>query len=114
MSSINYSIPCSLAIGLGANLPSHVGEPQSTLITIRPLLEKLIYEWIQSLPLKEKTNESFKGEINWHWSPLFITDPVGGPPNQPSYINAVLLVEGYELSKHKPSKPEALTLLNKY
>lgn len=28
------------------------------------------------------------------WSPLFRTAPVGGPPDQPAYVNAVLLVGG--------------------
>ncbi len=114
MTSINYSIPCSLAIGLGANLPSHIGPPQSTLIAIRPILEKLIFEWINSLPLIEKNSESIADELAWNWSPLFSNEPIGGPPNQPSYINAVLFLDGNKLSKHKPSKIEALDLLDKF
>ena len=32
--------------------------------------------------------------IRLRWSPLFRTEPVGGPPGQPAYLNGVLLVEG--------------------
>ena len=32
--------------------------------------------------------------IRLRWSPLFCTEPVGGPPGQPAYLNGVLLVEG--------------------
>ncbi len=32
--------------------------------------------------------------IRLSWSPLFCTEPVGGPPGQPAYLNGVLLVEG--------------------
>ena len=31
---------------------------------------------------------------HWSWSPLFATAPVGGPADQPTYCNAVLVVEG--------------------
>lgn len=79
----------TLAIALGANLPSVAGEPVDTLVQVRPLLEQLVLAWhpggqqpglAQTLP-------------PLHWSPLFATAPVGGPPDQPTYINAVLLVE---------------------
>lgn len=66
----------SLAIGLGANLPSPAGAPRSTLLAVRPLLETLLREL---------------GEVV-RWSPLFRTAPVGGPPGQPDYLNAAVLV----------------------
>ena len=70
----------SLAIALGANLPSPAGDPIATLVAVRPLLEALL----QATHLQA---------CGIRWSPLFCTAPVGGPPDQPDYINAVLLVE---------------------
>lgn len=70
----------SLAIALGANLPSPAGDPIATLVAVRPLLEALL----QATQLQP---------CGIRWSPLFCTAPVGGPPDQPDYINAVLLVE---------------------
>ena len=66
----------SLAIALGANLPSPVGDPLATLLVVRPLLDTVL------LPL---------GGAKC-WSPLFRTATVGGPPGQPDYLNAVVLV----------------------
>ncbi len=76
---------CALAIGIGANLPSPVGGPLDTLQALRPLLAQVLVEqwsvWGAAPPALR-------------WSPLFRTAPVGGPPGQPDYLNAVLLVEG--------------------
>ena len=75
----------SLAVGLGANLSSPVGEPLATLVALRPLLaaalQQLWSTWGYAPPVLQ-------------WSPLFRTAPVGGPPDQPDYLNAVLLVRG--------------------
>ena len=79
-----------LAIGLGANLPSAVGGPVETLIALRPLLSAEI--------------QSCFGEVRLRWSPLFRTVPVGGPPNQPDYINAVVVVD-------QPPQPTAAAAL---
>ncbi len=68
-----------LAIALGANLPSPAGQPLATLVAVRPLLTQLLQTWGEPLRL--------------HWSPLFNTAPVGGPADQPAYLNAALLVE---------------------
>ena len=75
----------TLAIALGANLPSHCGGPIATLIAVRPLLEACLRKWGQGLS---------SGPTGFRWSPLFETEPVGGPPGQPTYINAVLVVDG--------------------
>ena len=76
---------CTLAIGIGANLPSPVGGPLHTLQALRPLLAQALVEqwtaWGAAPPALR-------------WSPLFRTAPVGGPAGQPDYLNAVLLVEG--------------------
>ena len=70
----------SLAIALGANLPSPTGPPLDTLFAVRPLLESLIGRL------------RFAGQGSLRWSPLFRTVPVGGPPGQPAYLNAAVLL----------------------
>ena len=79
-----------LAIGLGANLPSVAGGPIETLIALRPRLSAEIQDCL--------------GEVRLRWSPLFRTAPVGGPPNQPYYINAVVVVD-------QPPAPTAVAAL---
>jgi 2-amino-4-hydroxy-6-hydroxymethyldihydropteridine diphosphokinase len=66
-------------------LPSRCGSPIATLIAVRPLLEASLRQWGQGLS---------SGPTGFRWSPLFETEPVGGPPGQPPYINAVLVVDG--------------------
>jgi 2-amino-4-hydroxy-6-hydroxymethyldihydropteridine diphosphokinase len=84
----------ALAIGLGANLPSPAGEPSETLRAVRPQLESLLQTWAGDACLL-------------HWSPLVRTAPVGGPPGQPDYVNAALVVRLVRL----PSHSAALELL---
>lgn len=71
--------PWSVAVALGANL----GDPLATLLALRPLLAEALQEW-----WGEGTVPRLR------WSPLFRTAPVGGPADQPDYLNAVLLLEG--------------------
>ena len=67
----------------------------ATLLAVRPLLESLIGSLGSGLP----------GSLRW--SPLFRTVPVGGPPGQPDYLNAAVL-----LRPASPAGPtEALRLL---
>lgn len=66
----------TLAVALGANL----GDPLVTLVAVRPLLEALL------LPLAEPASRC-------RWSPLFRTAPVGGPADQPDYLNAAVVLE---------------------
>lgn len=85
---------CTVAVGLGANLPSSVGDPIDTLKAVRPKLEQCL--------------RCVLGDARAPcWSPLFRTDPVGGPPDQPDYLNAVLIVE----SKARPQRSQAAALL---
>ena len=84
-----------LAIGLGTNLPSAAGGPDETLIALRPRLSAEI--------------QSCLGEVCTRWSPLFRTAPVGGPPNQPDYINAVVVVD----QPPEPTASVALGLLRR-
>ena len=84
----------SLAIALGANIPSQAGTPISTLIAVRPLLEKVIHQWLFETLNKKVDITKHSDELRWHWSPMYETNPVGGPTNQDPYINAVLVVDG--------------------
>ena len=86
----------SVAVALGANQPSAVGSARQTLLVVRPLLEGLLRNWAAQ-------------DLRFCWSELHDTTPVGGPPDQPRYCNAVLLVEGLKAS---PSEVAALQLLD--
>ena len=72
----------TLAVALGANL----GDPAATLVAVRPLLVELL------TPLAEPSLVASPPRLRW--SPLFRTAPVGGPADQPDYLNAVVLLEG--------------------
>ena len=85
----------ALAIALGANRESPAGTPTETLLAVRPLLEEQVLAWAAQ-------------ELCFRWSDLHDTTPIGGPPDQPRYCNAVVLVEGLNES---PREGAALTLL---
>ena len=85
-----------VAVALGANQPSAAGSPRETLVAVRPLLEKLLRAWAGQ-------------KLVYRWSSLHDTAPVGGPPDQPRYCNAVMLVEGLQAP---PSVAAALELLD--
>ena len=90
---------CTLAIGIGANLPSPVGGPLHTLQALRPrLAEALAAQWTAWGAAPPALR----------WSPLFCTAPVGGPPGQPDYLNAVLLVEAAGVGAPQPGRAERL------
>lgn len=96
----------SLAIALGANLPSPAGDPIATLVAVRPQLEQVLQGWWAACGAPPV--------LQCHWSPLFATEPEGGPPDQPVYCNAVLLVEaadGLSLEPDSGGPAAALTLL---
>ena len=77
----------SLAIALGANL----GDPFATLVAVRPLLQALLEGLLEE---RGPQPDDQRRAIRLRWSPLFCTEPVGGPPGQPAYLNGVVLVEG--------------------
>ncbi len=58
--------------------------------------------------------ENHNKTLRWRWSPLFETEPIGGPPGQPMYINAALIVDGAMLSALRPSKEAAIKLLDRF
>ncbi len=73
----------TLAVALGANL----GDPGATLVAVRPLLEARLLRAGGTLA------PPAPGAPRCRWSPLFLTDPVGGPAGQPPYLNAAVVVE---------------------
>ena len=85
-----------MAVALGANRPSAVGSARETLLAVQPRLEVLLQTWSAQ-------------ELRFHWSSLHDTAPVGGPPDQPRYCNAVLLVKGLQAP---PTPAPALDLLD--
>ncbi|QNJ18592.1 2-amino-4-hydroxy-6- hydroxymethyldihydropteridine diphosphokinase [Synechococcus sp. A18-25c] len=91
---------CSLAVALGANRPSVAGSPRQTLIHVRPELEALMCDWTQTSPIR----------LSCSWSPLLETLPEGGPPGQPMFCNAVLLIRGVPGT---PGLEAALALLDR-
>ena len=103
----------TLTIALGANLPSEIGPPISTLNEVRPQIEEVLHQWIRSWQSKEKDIEGVQTELRFRWSPIFETDPIGGPSKQPNFINAVLIVDGESLFSINPSEKAAVELLQK-
>jgi len=85
----------SLAIALGANL----GDPQATLEAVRPLLQAFLEGLLEE---RGPQPDDQRRAIRLRWSPLFCTEPVGGPPGQPAYLNGVLLVEGVAALEPRP------------
>ena len=77
----------TLAIALGANLPSPAGEPADTLLAVRPHLEQALQHWAMAVAEGARSPE-----LLFQWSPLVRTAPVGGPPGQSDYTNGVVLV----------------------
>ena len=89
----------SLAVALGANQAGPAGSPLQTLTAVRPLLEGVLGSWVQSIEGSSPgtmTPNGASSALTLSWSPLQQTAPVGGPRDQPSYLNAVLLVKGLE------------------
>lgn len=73
-----------VAVALGANL----GDPLATLQAVRPLLADELQRWWR------QQQEPACAALRLRWSPLFRTAPVGGPADQPPYLNAAVVVDG--------------------
>ena len=73
----------SIAIALGANL----GNPAATLIAVRPLLAQALAQWFSG------NGPPTQPAPTLYWSPLFRTEPVGGPAGQPAYLNGAVVME---------------------
>ena len=95
-SAESFPLESALAVGLGANLRSSYGSPESTLRRIAPLLSELLVSWGDADARDVRCSSFLK------------TQPIGGPPDQDAYCNAVLLLTRVQ---RPPSELAALELL---
>ena len=103
-----------LVISIGANIPGKLGDPVSTISAIRPLIEQNIKEWNVLLNCSKTQNKNFYKSLSFNWAPLFESDPIGGPIDQPNFINTVLVVNGDCLSSVKPNQIAAIDLMKRF
>ena len=92
----SFPLESALAIGLGANLCSPYGSPESTLRWIAPRLREVLVDW----------GDADARDVRC--SSFLTTQPIGGPPGQDAYCNAVLLLTRVQ---RLPSELAALELL---
>ena len=92
----SFPLQSALAVGLGANLSSSHGPPEATLRWIAPRLTDLLLDWGHADAQDVRCSAFLK------------TQPMGGPPGQDDYCNAVLLISRVE---RPPSEAAALELL---
>ncbi len=102
-----------LVIAIGANIPGNLGDPITTIAAIRPQIEKSIIEWNIGLNLPKIQFQNIDKSLSFQWAPLFETDALGGPTNQPKFINTVLVVEGGGLKTVNPNEKAAIALMKK-
>ncbi len=111
---MTFEEPNLLAVGLGANLPSPIGPPISTLIAVRPILQKVIQDWLSQVTGEKTDRDKHSNDLEWCWSSLYETTPIGGPSQQNPYINAVLVVNGERLASVIPCESAARNLLERF
>ena len=103
-----------LVISIGANIPGILGDPIRTIAAMRPQIEKSIIEWNVALNCPKNEDQNIDKSLSFQWAPLFETDPMGGPIDQPKFINTVLVVEGEDFSSVTPNKKAAISLMKKF
>ena len=103
-----------LVISIGANIPGILGDPIRTIAVMRPQIEKSIIEWNVGLNLPQIGSQNIDKSLSFQWAPLFETDPLGGPLDQPRFINTVLVVEGEAFASVNPNEKAAINLMKKF
>ena len=103
-----------LVISIGANIPGILGDPITTIAAMRPQIEKSISEWHVALNRPKIDYQNIDKSLSFQWSSLFETDPLGGPIDQPRFINTVLVVEGEGFASVTPNKKAAISLMKKF
>ena len=103
-----------LVISIGANITGILGDPITTISAIRPQIEKSITEWNVSLNLRKSDSQNVDKSLSFQWAPLFESDPLGGPVDQPKFINTVLVVEGKGFASVNPNEKAAVSLMRKF
>ena len=104
----------NLVISIGANISGILGDPIRTISTMRPRIENSITEWniASNSPIIESQN--IDKSLSFQWAPLFETEPLGGPIDQPRFINTVLVVGGEAFASIIPNKKAAVCLMKKF
>jgi len=103
-----------LVISIGANIPGILGDPIRTIAAMRPQIEKSIIEWNIALNHPKSKSKNIDKSLSFQWAPLFETSPLGGPVDQPNFINTVLVVEGENFASVTPNKKAAICLMEKF
>jgi len=103
-----------LVISIGANIPGILGDPIRTIAAMRPEIEKSIIEWNVALNCPKIDSQNIDKSLSFQWAPLFETTPLGGPRDQPRFINTVLVVEGEDFASVKPNEKAAICLMKKF
>ena len=103
-----------LVISIGANIPGFLGDPVKTIAAIRPQIEKSIIEWNVALNRTKIESQNIDKSLSFQWAPLFETDPLGGPIDQPRFINTVVVVVGESLASVEPNEKAAICLMKKF
>jgi 2-amino-4-hydroxy-6-hydroxymethyldihydropteridine diphosphokinase len=103
-----------LVISIGANTPGILGDPITTIAAMRPQIEKSIIEWNVALNCPKIDYQNIDKSLSFKWAPLFETDPLGGPIDQPRFINTVLVVEGEDFASVTPNEKAAIYLMKKF
>ena len=103
-----------LVISIGANIPGILGDPIRTIAAMRPQIEKSIIEWNIASNRLKIDSQNFDKSLSFQWAPLFETDPLGGPVDQPSFVNTVLVVEGEDFASVTPNKKAAINLMKRF
>ncbi len=103
-----------LVISIGANIPGILGDPIRTIATMRPHIEKSIIEWNVALNRPKIDSQNINKSLSFQWAPLFETDPLGGPIDQPKFINTVVVVVGESLASVGPKEIAAISLMKKF
>ena len=103
-----------LVISIGANIPGILGDPIRTIAAIRPQIERSIIEWNIALNCPKIDPKNIDKSLSFQWAPLFETKPLGGPIDQPSFINTVLVVEGEGFNSVNPNAKAAICLMKKF
>ena len=103
-----------LVISIGANIPGILGDPVTTIAVMRPQIEKCIIEWNVALNPQKVGHHNIDKSLSFQWAPLFETHPLGGPIDQPRFINTVLVVDGEDFTLVTPNKKAAICLMKKF
>ena len=110
----NKKTELKLVISIGANIPGILGDPIRTIAAMRPQIEKSIIEWNIALNCPKIDSQNIDKSLSFQWAPLFETDPLGGPVDQPNFINTVLVVEGENFASVIPKKKAAICLMKNF